>query len=48
MFLNKVKIILIFAYIQTRHKHIAGFYVVAMFSKYLSKDQSIKDLKDCA
>ena len=25
-----------FSYIQTRHKSVAGYYVVGMFSKYLS------------
>ena len=37
-----------FAYIQTRHKSIAGYYVVGIFSKYLSCEQAIRDRKDCA
>ena len=31
---------------QTMHKNIAAFYVVNMFSKYLSRDQFMKDRKN--
>ena len=37
-----------FSYIQTRHKSIAGYFVVGMLFKYLSSEQAIKDRKDCA
>ena len=47
-FFNNVKNHCMFSYIQTRRTSIAGYYVVSMFSKYLSSEQVIKDRKDCA
>ena len=46
-FLNNVKIIVRFLIYKPGIK-VLLYYVVGMFSKYLSSEQAIKDRKDCA
>ena len=41
-FFNNVNFIVCFLIYKT------GYYVVGMFSKYLSSEQALKDRKDCA